>query len=707
MSNAIGEGRRVLVVAPFGSDAETLRELLSIKGYEAVVCADVDRVAEGIDDSAGAVLLTEEALSHDLGKLRDAMHAQPTWSALPFVMLTTTHFRRRHRIDSPRRLLAEIAGNLLVLERPLGSTTLITAVESALRTRQRQFELRGHLRQLAESRQALSESEAELRLIADSLPVLIGFVDRDYRYRFANAAYLEWFGLTPSQVVGKTVREVVGDKGFEDRREAMARALAGEESRLEISIPRLDGHRRDAEVRLLPRFDHQRSVIGFYVFVIDVTDRIRSQQALRDAADKLELAVAERTRELTTEMANREQAEAALRQSQKMEAVGQLTGGIAHDFNNMLTGIIGSLDIVKRRIAAGRLDSIDRFMDAAFTSAQRAASLTQRLLAFSRRQSLDARPLDVNALISSLEELLLRTLNERVSLRFVLAAGLPAVMADENQLETAVLNLVINSRDAMPQGGHVTIETACIHTDALASDAAELAVGEYVVVSVSDDGVGMEPHVIERAFDPFFTTKPIGQGTGLGLSMLYGFAKQSGGQVRISSRVGEGTTVRLYLPSADRRLIAASNEDHEAPARGRGQSVLVVEDDESVLLLIREVLAELGYRPIECLNPLDAIPMLASERRIDLLVSDVGLPGMNGRELAEVARRYRPDLPILLITGYAENAAIRESFLGTNLSMIKKPFDLKALAARVDRILRGADSETVHTAASADPQRLE
>jgi CheY-like chemotaxis protein len=354
----------------------------------------------------------------------------------------------------------------------------------------------------------------------------------------------------------------------------------------------------------------------------------------------------------------------------------------------MLTGIIGSLDIVKRRIASGRLDGVDRFMDAAFASAQRAASLTQRLLAFSRRQVLDSRPLDVNSLVSSLEDLLLRTLSERIALRLVLPESLPAVVADENQLETAILNLAINSRDAMPEGGELTIETSCVNTATLAPATDGRADCEYVVIAVADTGVGMDPQVLERAFDPFFTTKPIGQGTGLGLSMVYGFAEQSGGHVRIQSSPGQGTTVRIYLPSADRRTIVPSLVDNRAAVAGRGQAVLVVEDDDAVRLLIREVLSELGYQALEASEALAAIPVLASSQSIDLLISDVGLPGMTGRELAEVARQHRPKLPILLITGYAENAAIRSALLGANMSMITKPFDLKRLAAKIDEILR-------------------
>jgi CheY-like chemotaxis protein len=373
-----------------------------------------------------------------------------------------------------------------------------------------------------------------------------------------------------------------------------------------------------------------------------------------------------------------------------MEAVGQLTGGIAHDFNNMLTGVIGSLDLIRRRIASGRIEDLGRYMDAASASAQRAAALTQRLLAFSRRQSLDSRPIDVNALIRSLDDLIQRTLSEQIEVQIVLADGLPAGVADDNQLESALLNLVINARDAMPNGGRLTIETSFADVDeAFATPRAELLPGRYVVVAVSDTGVGMDAAILEKVFDPFFTTKPLGQGTGLGLSMVYGFARQNGGAVRIHSRAGQGASVKIYLPAADQVELEALAPVPAPIPDGAGQAVLVVEDDPSVRLLIHEVLDELGYHAIVADEAHAAIPTLSSGQRLDLMISDVGLPGMTGRELAEVARSHRPDLPILFVTGYAENAAIRSGFLGANMQMITKPFALDVLAGKIGEMLAG------------------
>ena len=429
---------------------------------------------------------------------------------------------------------------------------------------------------------------------------------------------------------------------------------------------------------------------------------VRQSHALADAAGRLEVQVRERTAELEdalerlrAETAERERAEASLRQSQKMEAVGQLTGGIAHDFNNMLTGIIGSLDLMRRRIAADRLDDLDRYMDAATTSAERAASLTQRLLAFSRRQSLDPQPLEINALIRAMVPLIERALPEQIELVLTLSEDLPTALADANQLENAVLNLALNARDAMPDGGKLTVETSLAGFDpAATTPTSGLPAGRFVAVSVADTGTGIAPDVLEKVFDPFFTTKPQGQGTGLGLSMVYGFAQQSGGSVRIQTAPGLGTTVSLDLPVTEAAPARASVRSSGAP-QGNGERVLVVEDDPSVRMLVCEVLEELSYGPIVIADPAEALPLLASDAQIDLLISDVGMPGMNGRELADFARRHRADLPILFVTGYAEQATLRADFLGRNIAMITKPFSLDELARRVRELLLRTPAATL------------
>ncbi|WP_447769798.1 response regulator [Pseudomonas kilonensis] len=411
-------------------------------------------------------------------------------------------------------------------------------------------------------------------------------------------------------------------------------------------------------------------------------DLSNSELRLQTTLETLEQQVEERTAQLRHN-------EEALRQSQKMEAVGQLTGGIAHDFNNMLTGIIGSLELLRRRLARGRTEDLDSLIDLGVTSANRAAGLTHRLLAFSRRQSLDSKAVQMNTLVLSMGELLQRSLNESIRLDMRLDEQLWVAEADPNQLESALLNLVLNARDAMPNGGNLVVQTCNQHLDADFTDAyTNLEPGDYVVLSVQDSGCGMPEAIIGRAFDPFFTTKPIGQGTGLGLSMIYGFSKQSRGHVTIDSEVDKGTTVNLYLPRF------RGEEIHEpqvttphAPYAQDGETVLIVEDDPAVRVLVSAVLSELGYAFVEAADANSAIPILQSGQRIDLLISDVGLPGMNGRQLAEIGRQIRPDLRVLFITGYAEHAAVRGGFLDPGMQMITKPFTFDLLTAKVREMI--------------------
>ena len=384
--------------------------------------------------------------------------------------------------------------------------------------------------------------------------------------------------------------------------------------------------------------------------------------------------------------------EEALRQSQKMEAVGQLTGGIAHDFNNLLQGITGSLDIMENRLAQGRTDDLVRWLSGAKASAGRAAALTHRLLAFSRRQPLDPRPVRANPLIASMEDMLRRTLSETIELELVMAGGLWSTRCDPNQLESAILNLAINARDAMPGGGKLVIETCNAHLDSTyAARQRDVRPGQYVCICVTDTGVGMDKDTIARAFEPFFTTKPIGQGTGLGLSMIYGFARQSEGYARIYSEEGHGTTVKLYLPrygGEDDADEAVAGLIQPSPT-DRGEVVLVVEDEAVVRGLIVEVLGELGYHAIEAGDGTKGLELLQSKRRIDLLVTDIGLPGLNGRQMTDAARVLRPDLKVLFMTGYAENAALASGFLEPGMSMITKPFAMDVLAGRIREIIEG------------------
>jgi signal transduction histidine kinase/CheY-like chemotaxis protein len=431
--------------------------------------------------------------------------------------------------------------------------------------------------------------------------------------------------------------------------------------------------------------EDQRLLKSLAQFAAAAYRTVRTNQALAALNASLEEQVTSRTRALVA-------AEDALRQSQKMEAIGQLTGGIAHDFNNLLTGIIGSIDIVHRRIEANRMTDAPRFLNAASTAAYRAAGLTNRLLAFARRQSLDAKSTDVNALVSGMEEMLRRTLGEDVGLQVSLDEEIWPAMLDANQLENAILNLAINARDAMPNGGFLTIETenAALDED-YARKHAELNAGNYVAISVSDTGTGMPADVIARAFEPFFTTKPTGSGTGLGLSMIYGFVKQSKGHVRIYSEVGHGTTIRLYLPRALLGAAELTKSDIGPTPRGQGETIMVVEDDATVRLLITSVLEELGYQYLEAPDAATALTILQTRVAIDLLITDVGLPVMNGRQLAEIARQFQPELKVLFVTGYAESAAVRGGFLDAGMDMLTKPFALDDLGSKIRSMIQRSE----------------
>ncbi|MGK7867685.1 PAS domain-containing protein [Falsiroseomonas sp. E2-1-a20] len=378
-----------------------------------------------------------------------------------------------------------------------------------------------------------------------------------------------------------------------------------------------------------------------------------------------------------------------LRQSQKMEAVGQLTGGLAHDFNNMLTGILGGIDMARRRIDQGRLQDVDRYLNAAFTSGQRAATLTHRLLAFSRRQTLDSRPLNVSALVQSVEDLLRRSLGERVELTIDVSADLWPAVADESQLESAILNLAINARDAMPDGGQLAISLQNVHfSDDASTKTNGVIAGDFVQIRVVDTGCGMAPAILARVFDPFYTTKPVGQGTGLGLSMIYGFVQQSRGHIQIASDEGKGTAIDLLLPRYEGSLPLTPGSNNYPPSTGAGEIVLVIEDDPSVRLVVLQSLKELGYNSIETENGSEAVPILQSSRKIDLLVTDVGLPGLNGRQIADIGRETRPNLPVLFMTGYAMEATDQSQFLTAGMEILKKPFSVDDFGRRIAAILQ-------------------
>jgi signal transduction histidine kinase/ActR/RegA family two-component response regulator len=561
----IPEAGPVLILTPTGRDAEGAANLLAAERIESRIYPTLDSLESALDNTAGAVLLADEALFRaDLNPVATLLSAQPPWSDVPFIVLTQagiTARRQMAELNLPSRL-----GNVLFLERPLNALGLVSAVKSTLRARQRQRQ------------------------------------------------------------VGAYLAEQVG--------------------------------------------------------------------AAERVAALLEARVQERTAALEAAERERQKIAEALAQSQKMEAVGQLTGGLAHDFNNLLAGISGCLELLQTRLAQGRIEQLGRYIGMAQQGAQCAAVLTQRLLAFSRRQALDPKPIHLNKLVAGLSDLISSTVGPAIAIEIRREEELWLTLCDSHQLENVLLNLCINARDAMPQGGRLTIRTA--NTWLSPTEAAllrEAGPGEYVVLSVADTGCGMTPEVLARAFDPFFTTKPPGEGTGLGLSMTYGFVQQSGGHVQISSAVGQGTTVRIYLPRHD--STEDDDDDADEPtAMVRAKvrtTVLVVDDEPPVRMLISEALTDLGYAVQEASDGRSGLQLLRANTRIDLLITDVGMPGgMNGRQLAEAAREQRPDLKILFISGYAAQALSRDGPLGSGTQIMTKPFAMTDLAAKVHTML--ADS---------------
>jgi PAS domain S-box-containing protein len=456
---------------------------------------------------------------------------------------------------------------------------------------------------------------------------------------------------------------------------------------IQVRLSKDQGHYHWYHIRAYPELDDSGTCKQWYGTVEDINERVRLESALKEWNDSLEQRISERTEQLRKEQREREATEAKLRQSQKMEAVGQLTGGIAHDFNNLLGSISAGLELIQLRVAAGRFSDIEKYQTLALTSVKRAAALTSRLLAFSRLQPLDPKVVDPNAVVAGLEDMIRRTMGPAIGVQCQLAST-GNINCDLNQLENALLNLSINARDAMPAGGTLSISTQRLDIDSNTGHDKEMQPGSYILISVTDDGSGMEEDVLRRAFDPFFTTKKIGEGTGLGLSMIYGFTQQSGGQVRIHSTVGLGTTVSMYFPVDQREASkATSTVTRELPgAQGNGETILIVDDETGIRETAVELLNERGYDVFEAIDSRSALAKASSLGTIDLLITDIGLPGaINGLVLAEQLKSAHPDLKVLFITGYAKAAGIGEGIaLG---KVLLKPFSLGDLEQAVSRLL--------------------
>ncbi|OZI60524.1 response regulator [Bordetella genomosp. 11] len=548
---------------------------------------------------------------------------------------------------------------------------------------------------------ALRDSEARFRALSDSAPALIWETDVDGRVIFVNRHYEFMFGISCDEMLGQGWHRIVYGEDLPVLMAAFDNAVARQQA-LQIEIRVIDAQQRLRwlDCRGVPRFDETGRFQGLSGTNVDVTDA-------KLARDELEGIVQSRTAELlrTNERllqemrqradadAAREQAEEQLRQSQKMEAFGQLTGGVAHDFNNFLTVILGNLETLERQLAGGvramDIRRVETALSHAKQGAQRAAALTQRLLAFARRQPLQPRSVNVNDLIAATAEMLTRMLGEQVDLRNDLQADIWPAHIDPHMLESALLNLAVNSRDAMPDGGEIVIQTRNTVLDERTAQV-DAAPGDYVRISISDTGVGIPEDVIEKVFEPFFTTKDIGVGTGLGLSQVYGFVKQSGGYVGIDSTLGKGTAVHIYLPRQTATQVTSHERTHDtgSPVAARGESILVVEDDEAVRAHSAAALLELGYAVHEAGDAATALQCLRERDDIALLFTDVGLPrGMNGRDLAEAARAARPGLRVLYTSAYAEGRLSHDGRLPPGVALLPKPFTFPELAQRVREIL--------------------
>ncbi|WP_149738152.1 response regulator [Rhizobium sp. RU20A] len=557
------------------------------------------------------------------------------------------------------------------------------------------------------AQQQLAASRLELARLTSALPILVGFVDIDFIYRFANDAYLEWFGKTPDEVVGRHVEEVIGRGYFENRKPLIDRAMAGETVVTDNLIRRPDGSARNAEIRYIPRRDDKGVIEGVYVLIIDIEDRKRLEEArataetqLREHAEDLERQVRHRQRaeeqlrhlnetleaRVAAEIAERQETERRLQHAQKMEIIGQLTGGVAHDFNNLLQVISGNLQLLLRDIAGS--EKAEKRVANALAGVNRGAKLASQLLAFGRRQALDPKVINIGRFVRDMDDMLRRSIGDAVEIETIVAGGLWNCFADPAQVENAVLNLAINARDAMDGQGRLTIEVGnAFLDDAYVLRHDDVTPGQYVVLSVTDTGSGIAPDILERVYEPFFSTKAEGKGTGLGLSMVFGFVKQSGGHVKIYSEVGHGTTVKMYLPRAH------AGEDREVPLQagpivGGSETILVVEDDDNVRATVVEMLGELGYAVLKAPNADAALVVIEAGMPIDMVFTDVVMPGkLKSTELVRMARERQPDLAVLYTSGYTENSIVHGGRLDAGVELLSKPYTREALARKVRAVL--------------------
>ena len=668
-----------LILAPQGRDAQIAAALLSEIGQPSRICADLAGFVAALDETAAFGILTEETLRHaDLAGLAAAVARQPSWSSLPFILLTRHGGGAERNPEAAR--FSEILGNVTFVERPFHATTFVSVARAARRGRERQYETRAVVDRLHRSEETLNTALLAGRLGAWELFPETGEL-------IASDMLKSIFGVPPGQAFD--YKTFVARVHPEDRGAVLGTLAAatreGTDYAIEFRIVLPGGEVRWAEAHARI----QRGGARLVGVTSDVTARKRLEADQREQTEELERRVAERTEALEQahdrvleEIRQRERTESQLLQSQKMEAIGQLTGGVAHDFNNLLMAVLGNLDLLSRH-AADDVRSA-RLIDGAMQGARRGAALTQRLLAFARRQELRVEPRSLATLVRDSEDLLRRSVGDLVEMRFDLPEGLPPAQVDGNQFDLALLNLAVNARDAMPGGGRLTVALSL----ARAGAEADLAPGDYLRLSVTDTGAGMDAATLSQATHPFFSTKELGKGTGLGLSMIHGLAQQLGGALRLQSAPGEGTCAELWLPAAGadtaERPATAAPSDTAAAATGATPGalrILFVDDDALIAMSTVDLLEDLGHSVIEAASGEEALQVLEGSTEIDLMITDYSMPRMNGGELSMAARKLRPGLPILLATGYAE---LPEGS-ALDLPRLSKPYMQHQLAEEIAR----------------------
>jgi PAS domain S-box-containing protein len=633
------------------------------------------------------VVLSEEAArAIDISPIRAWIENQPAWSDLPFIVMTRKGGGPESNPSAAR--LADALGNLTFLERPFHPTTFASIARTVYKARQRQYEARHRLEELHESEEKLATALLAGRLGSWS-------IDLATQTLVTSALCREIYGLSEAdELTYPQLLDMIHPDDLETMQAAVQRSLErGEDYNVEYRTRWPDGSVHWVQVNGRIVREGGGGMRGLVGVAMDVTGRKEAETALRQSNEWLETRVAERTADLVEEARQREQVEDQLRQAQKMEVIGQLTGGIAHDFNNLLMAVLSNLDMLRKHGADDL--RMQRLIDGAEQGAKRGAALTQRLLAFARRQSLQVDPRSIGALVEGVRNLLERSVGTDVQLRYGIAPDLPPAMVDSNQIELALLNLVVNARDAMPDGGAITIAV----DEVTASEAADLEAGRFVRLSVIDTGVGMDEETLQRAIEPFFSTKELGKGTGLGLSMIHGLAVQLNGALRLSSTPGEGTRADLYLPVTT--LPTTDSEPVNTPAAAEIEPaararVLLVDDDVLIAMVTAGMLEDLGHEVIEANSGHAALAALLADPNVDLMITDFAMPGMNGAQLAEEVRRLKPDMPILLATGYAEMPN------GANIELprLGKPYSQHDLAREISRLL-GATRERAEPSAQA------